>query len=199
MATNWNTFGSDSKISQYAPVPVHGPASGLNSFTIIFKPNYMSEMSVKLDHKEGDFENNIVRVRVEMPAPNLSPADKLFIVNDWIKSGEVDSNVVSDGYHTFRELYEHRIRLWIAFCKLVYDRFDRKSIPVWCSKKHSDGSEYDGWFLLGIHFDQGKQVTYHLPNKYWDDVQCFAEEIIQAPPFDGHTSADVLERIKNLL
>lgn len=113
-------------------------------------------------------------------------------INEIIKGS--DTNLISDGYHTFGELYEHRIVLYIAFCKLAAK--DNKLI--WRSKKHSDGSEWDGWFLLGINDKAGQQITYHLPSSYWDDCQ-FAYTKEQAPPFDGHTSADVLNRIASIL
>lgn len=97
---------------------------------------------------------------------------------------------VSDGYHTMDELYEHRITLWIALCRLT-------SYISWRSKKHADGSEYEGWFVLGIGTEPGKQITYHLPMARWDDT-AFAETRDAAPEFDGHTASDVLVRL-NLL
>lgn len=101
---------------------------------------------------------------------------------------------VSDGYHTFNELYDHRITLYIAMLKLR-SAFDKKNI--WKSKSHSDGSVWDGWFILGIYSEPGKQITYHLPVDKW--MECgFANTIDRAPDWDGHTSADVLERIKTL-
>jgi len=30
----------------------------------------------------------------------------------------MDTGKISDGYHTFDELYDHRITLWIALCRL---------------------------------------------------------------------------------
>lgn len=101
---------------------------------------------------------------------------------------------VSDGYHTFNELYEHRIVLYIKLCQTEHNH---GSYSCWRSKKHSDGSKWDGWFLLGIGKSVGCQITYHLPIKYWDECG-FAETIEQAPQFDGHTSADVLKRIQEL-
>ena len=67
----------------------------------------------------------------------------------------------SDGYHTFKELYEHRITLYIALCKSLNNG------NVWRSKLHSDSSSFDGWFILGIWREKGKQISYHLPNERW--------------------------------
>ncbi len=97
-----------------------------------------------------------------------------------------------DGYHTFTELYDHRITLWIALCRMY------KIVSfAWRSKLHSDGSSFDGWFILGLHNSEGKQITYHLPLSRWEEAD-FAETFDRAPEFDGHTSDDVLERLKKL-
>lgn len=106
-----------------------------------------------------------------------------------------DDLEVSDGFHTFDELYDHRITLFIALCKRIADvNFDN---PIWRSKLHSDGSSYDGWFVLGIYKEKGKQITYHLPISEWENTE-FAETLEKAPEFDGHSSADVLTRIKEI-
>lgn len=112
---------------------------------------------------------------------------------------------VSDGYHTFDELYDHRITLFIALCQFLR-RQEIVTFPspkglslVWRSKKHSDGELAFGgsWFVLGIGQEKGQQITYHLPIERWEETN-FAETLDVAPEFDGHTSADVLKRLKNL-
>ena len=105
-----------------------------------------------------------------------------------------DDIEISDGYHTFTELYDHRITLYIALCATQRLFTDKE---VWRSQKHSDGSNIDGWFVLGINSKKGEQITYHLPNSRWDEVN-FAVNLEKAPEFDGHTSQDVLTRIANL-
>lgn len=102
---------------------------------------------------------------------------------------------VSDGYHTFDELYEHRIALWVALCKVVGATHWQNSI--WRSKLHSDGSSFEGWFILGQTMPTGEQLSYHLPMSKWEDTN-FALTIDKAPEWDGHTSQDVLERLKQL-
>lgn len=110
--------------------------------------------------------------------------------------GVLDTNEISDGYHTFGELYRHRNELFIALCLQLFR--DPCAPEVWRSETHSDGSTDEGWFLLGIGTEKGKQITYHLPISYWDKC-AFAAIYSQAPEYDGHTSADVLQRLKNLL
>lgn len=114
----------------------------------------------------------------------------------------LDLNLISDGYHTFGELYEHRIALFILLCKVIHEK-NRKILmehecPVWKSKRHSDGELAFGgtWFVLGLYKEKGEQITYHLPIEKWDECE-FAHELETAPEWDGHTSEDVLKRIKN--
>lgn len=110
-----------------------------------------------------------------------------------------DEMQVSDEYHTMDELYEHRAEVFIALCRYVarstmtYGLRDNEE--VWRSLKHSDGSSYDGWFVMGIGKAKGNQITYHLPAKFWGEVE-FAEELETAPEWDGHTANDVLIRLK---
>ena len=114
-----------------------------------------------------------------------------------------DVGEVSDGYHTFNELYEHRITLFIALCKNINEvlKLEKpEKYSVWKSKRHSDGELCFGdgsWFVMGIGIEKGKQITYHLPISNWEKTT-FADELDKAPEFDGHTPKDVLERIKKL-
>jgi hypothetical protein len=112
-----------------------------------------------------------------------------------------------DGYHTFDELYDHRFALFIALCKSLLEHsedlyVDGQVTPyrnggIWRSKLHHDGSSFDGWFIMGIRTDHSKQITYHLPLSKWDETG-FAYTLEVAPEWDGHTSDDVIERLKNL-
>lgn len=101
----------------------------------------------------------------------------------------------SDGYHTFTELYEHRHTVFIALCRVLVESANHNG--VWRSKLHSDGSAYEGWFILGIAKKLGEQITYHLPISKWESTD-FAETLEKAPEYDGHTPEDVLNRLKKL-
>ncbi len=105
----------------------------------------------------------------------------------------------SDGYHTFDELYDHRITLFIALCRWMSLEPKHFEMP-WRSNYHSDGKLCFGTgtqFVMGIGKENGKQISYHIPNERWHETD-FAETLKRSPEWDGHTSADVLERIKNL-
>jgi len=118
----------------------------------------------------------------------------LFRGIDAIRAGGSISQT-GDGYHTFAELYAHRFALYLSLCA----RINASSPPghVWRSKLHSDGSKLDGWFVLGIGVEPGKQITYHLPLERWSDADFLGQdgERELAPTFDGHTGADVIERL----
>lgn len=114
------------------------------------------------------------------------------------KEGLVDANQISDGYHTFGELYEHRIALFRALCsmQLEIDCDWGRPDSVWKSKLHSDATGFDGWFIAGINTTPGKQITYHIPMSEWEEWP--GKELDIAPKWDGHTSADVLQRLKSI-
>lgn len=101
---------------------------------------------------------------------------------------------ISDGYHTMDELYYHRVTLFIALARERNARFQQE---VWRSKANGDGSIWAGWFIMGIGRNKGEQITYHLPINRWEETE-FAETLDKAPEFDGHTSEDVLKRLKSL-
>ena len=112
----------------------------------------------------------------------------------WISVGErlpdakIDGDT-SDGYHTFNELYHHRAVLFSVIVKAFPER-------AWKSRKHHDGTMYDGMFIVGIDTPQG-QATYHYDvDPYWEMFAC--RELDRAPEWDGHTSAEAISRIGTL-
>jgi hypothetical protein len=106
---------------------------------------------------------------------------------------EQNTGLISDGYHTFNGLYEHRHALYVCLCK----HLRHKGYDVWRSKKHSDLTRFNGWFILGVNRRQGSQITYHLPITEWKKCK-FAKTLNHAPKYDGHTSKDVLSRINKI-
>lgn len=94
----------------------------------------------------------------------------------------VDVEKISDGYHTFADLYEQRLILSAALAK--------NNPHAWKSKRHEDGGVPfgGGWFIMGFDTDEGC-YTYHYELKDWDLFQC--KELDKGKPWDGHTSKDV--------
>lgn len=102
-----------------------------------------------------------------------------------------DQGRVSDGYHTFDELYHHRAVLFSVICR----EFPELS---WKSKHHADngGPMYDGMFIVGIETPKGP-ATYHYDiDPYWDMFD--VKELDNAPEWDGHTPEQAIERIASL-
>ena len=94
----------------------------------------------------------------------------------------VDVDKISDGYHTFADLYEQRLILSAALAK--------NNPHAWKSKRHEDGSVPfgGGWFIMGFDTDHGC-YTYHYELKDWVLFHC--KELEKGKPWDGHTSKDV--------
>ena len=96
-----------------------------------------------------------------------------------------DTGEVSDGYHTFNQLYHQRA---VLFATIVNEH---PSIS-WKSFKHSDGHycfDEDGeMFIVGIDTPEGS-YTYHYHKKYWDLFKC--QELECGKEWDGHTEKDV--------
>lgn len=96
---------------------------------------------------------------------------------------------LSDGYHTFNELYHHRAILFSVICNTY-------SGVAWKSKKHDDGSMFDGMFIVGLETPYG-QVTYHYDTEpYWDIFK--VQELEKAPKWDGHSADEAIERMERL-
>lgn len=138
---------------------------------------------------------------VIVSSPTLAP----FGNSDHIITGPEEMSVM-DGYHTFEELYDHRITLFITLCRHLHELLGMENpgkFLVWRSKNHSDGEPAFGgaWFLLGIGTGEGNQITYHIPIERWSETDFVGlndGDLEKAPKFDGHTSQDVIERLKNL-
>jgi hypothetical protein len=99
-----------------------------------------------------------------------------------------DTEKISDGYHTFDELYYHRMILFSIICN------QNKEIS-WKSWLHADGSMYDDYFIVGITTPKGN-YSYHYHKDYWDKFQ--VQELHNAPEWDGHKPSDI-ERLYSIL
>lgn len=125
-------------------------------------------------------------------------------IAEWKDGGALhNAKDISDGFHTFGELYEFRLALTVAlFKQIARDKTHRgQPNPTWRSKLHSDGTMFDGFFIVGMDTwtNEGelRQITFHYTIEAWDLFD-FAEVLEKAPEWDGHTSKDVLERLKAL-
>lgn len=111
------------------------------------------------------------------------PSNELIVdmINQQIAALE-NGGTISDGYHTFDELYYHRMMLFSVICR------DHKE-KAWKSKQHQDGSMFDDYFIVGITTPAG-DFTYHYHEQHWGVFD--VKEIERAPEWDGHTSDDII-------
>lgn len=102
----------------------------------------------------------------------------------------------SDGYHTFKELYEYR-KFYNALFVNFFVRTDY-DFDIHKSKKHSDGELcFNGeYFIVVVELPTG-QISNHYKIEDWDLFQIPEKDIPNT--FDGHTSQDVLNRMKSFL
>lgn len=106
-----------------------------------------------------------------------------------------DIEKVSDGYHTFAELYEYRKLYNAAF----FNELAKKGIcNVHKSKRHATGEECfgGGWFIVMADLPTG-QISNHYKLKDWGLFKC--EERPFAEKWDGHTPKQAAQRILDYL
>lgn len=108
-------------------------------------------------------------------------------INNLIKTEKSNKTIstknISDGYHTFGELYHHRAILFSVICNQNKD-------VAWKSLQHDDGTMFDGdMFIVGVETPQG-QYTYHYHiEPYWNMFN--VKELEYAPKWDGHQPSDI--------
>lgn len=98
-------------------------------------------------------------------------------------AGVAEIDDLSDGFHTFRQLYYQRMML---FATIVRQNREK----AWKSLRHEDGELCfgGGWFIVGIDTTEGS-YTYHYEDNYYSLFDC--EELECAKHWDGHTEKDV--------
>ena len=121
----------------------------------------------------------------------------------------IDIGELSDGYHTFNELYEFRkvynaalFNEWAENLETSSDfgqaLFNVPKYNVHKSWRHSDGELCfgGGWFIVSAMLPTGL-ISNHYKAEDWDLFKI--PEVDKALfEFDGHTSEDVLNRLKKL-
>ncbi len=100
------------------------------------------------------------------------------------KTFKIVDGDLSDGYHTFDELYNHRCLLFLNLC--LRD-------PENCYWK----PDFVDWFCLYWETPEG-QISYHIP----ETLLSYVEGKIKRDDhhlFDGHTSKDVVYRLQQMM
>ena len=106
-----------------------------------------------------------------------------------------ESGKISDGYHTFNELYRYRMLYNAAFFNSISNMSDLKVIK---SKKDSTGQSCfgGGWFVVMATLPTG-QISNHYEMKYWDLFN--VDEVDKAYQWDGHTPQEAANRLEEYL
>ena len=115
-----------------------------------------------------------------------------------IRLDDADGSV-SDGFHTFDELYRHRMLLTASWFRDLYwldvEESEDHQYRVHKSWRHSDGELCfgGGWFIVVATLPTG-QISYHYPEADWSlfDIP----ELDLPDEYDGHTPEDVLTRLE---
>lgn len=99
------------------------------------------------------------------------------------KTFKIVNNDMSDGYHTFDELYEHRCLLYINLVLALGGGILKRD-------------HFYGWDCIYLETAYG-QISYHVPIGMRSTYEGKLKED-QDYKYDGHTSSDTLDRLRNL-
>ena len=130
------------------------------------------------EHNNCCFNENELELSDELVGYNFNTNDNENTEEDEPKK---DLGELSDGYHTFNELYYHRTILFSLFVNYHPE-------ISWKSHKHFDGSMYDGYFIVGVTTPEG-DYSYHCKLEYWDMFK--VPEVDHSPQWDGHKPEDI--------
>jgi hypothetical protein len=118
------------------------------------------------------------------------------IINKCIKNFEnINADLISDGFHTFEELYKFRF----FYNVLLFNTWsDLNFYDIHKSWKHSDGELCfgGGWFIVVAELPTG-QISNHYESYLWKYFRVPERQIPNE--YDGHTSLDVQNRLLNFL
>jgi len=114
------------------------------------------------------------------------------LLDKQIEKDEAITENTSDGFHTFKELYDFR-KLYNA--ALFNQLAKQGKCDVHKSQYHNDGEKCfgGGWFIVVAILPEG-QISNHYEMADWDLFQ-IPEVPETLHPFDGYTSEDVMKRL----
>ena len=142
----------------------------------------------------GDRFMDELRRKGEFYSENMDKKSwsKTIIGTEFNSDGTPNIDNVSDGYHTFGELYHHRSILFAFLCREKYDR-------SWWSTLHDDGTMYDGMFIAGITLDGDTSIEYHMDNKYRKLFEGKVTHLPKAPAWNGKSPSIEISEIERYL
>ena len=149
------------------------------------------------------YDNNVMKLIAQYEAQIIDRVEFTYRLQDCFeqaKTMEKEQSTItedtSDGYHTFKTLYEIRKAYNVA---LFNEWALSVKYNVHKSRKHFDG-EYpfgnDNWFIVCAELPSG-QISNHYTIDSWDLFK-IPEYEKALHPFDGHTTNDVIDRLLTL-
>jgi hypothetical protein len=167
------------------PAPVQDAENKWRTLALQFDAHRMSALAhLRAMVQDPAKHAEVAREFLSAPPPAAQPAP--------VQPVAIDGNT-SDGYHTFNELYEFRKAYNAAL-------FNEWAAGGKCSAhkswRHHDGELCfgGGWFIVVAVLPDG-QISNHYEAKDWD-LFAVPETERALFEFDGHTGADVVERLK---
>ena len=109
--------------------------------------------------------------------------------------GEVVA-ILNDLHENNELLYDFRL----VYNALLFNEWHKHGeMEVYKSRRHHDGEPcFDGeWFIVVAILPNGKQITNHYHNDYWDFFEIPEYDKVK-DEYDGHTPKDVIRRLKGL-
>lgn len=104
------------------------------------------------------------------------------------------TTAISDGYHTFGELYRYRALYNAGFFNLLH----KYGVKVIKSRRHFEGDNCFGgdYFIVQAMLPTG-QVTNHYQLDLWDLFKIPEQD--RAYRWDGHTPAEAADRLEKYI
>lgn len=102
-----------------------------------------------------------------------------------------DTRQISDGFHTFDELYRYRMLYHAMWA-------NHTTVPIVKSWRHCDGELCfgGGWFIVVAELPTG-QISNHYKEDFWD---LFDVPEVDIPfKYDGHTPEEAADRMERYL
>jgi hypothetical protein len=114
-----------------------------------------------------------------------------------------ETGAVSDGFHTFEELYRYRL-LYNAALFNEWAHRSREAGSGWGLTVHKSWRHHDGevpfgdkgWFIVVATLPTG-QISNHYEAKHWDLFQIPVRD--RADEWDGHTPEQAADRLERWL
>lgn len=143
----------------------------------------MKEVRIKQDmeRRQNKYILDALFEGRDLKENNFLKVDTVNVIINYLKEQGISRKGISDGYHTFGDLYYHRMILFSIIC-------NQNKELAWKAKQHDDGTMFDDSFIVGISTPEG-QYTYHYHLEYWDNFN--VRELEYAPEYDGHKPEDI--------